>query len=632
MTTVTSVDPDAGAPKTYSISGGADALKFSINAVTGALRFVAAPNFEAPTDAGGNNVYDVIVRVSDGTLADTQSIAVRVINTGGVTINGSAGNDVVDVASTVAGQPLPTREDDTINGLGGNDRLFGIDGNDIINGGLGNDVLKGGLGRDTLDGGVGSDVADYSDKMAGVVVALNAAANAIVRVGGVVEDTIRNIESLIGGAAGDVLIGNGLANLLNGGGGADLLRGLGGNDVYVIDNAGDVADESAAASNGIDVVQSSVSFSLADSVHARGSIENLTLIGTADINGTGNGLANIITGNSGNNILSGGAGDDIMRGGAGNDTYVVNSPGDRVDEQLNGGAGIDTVRSSIGFSLAVSAQVLGAVENLVLANVVTALAATGNGLANVLTGNSFANVLDGGGGADTMRGGAGNDVYVVNRRARRRRRAEQWRRRRVRHGALVDQLQPGRLGGAAGGRREPGADRQRRHQRHRQRAAQHHHPATAPPMCWTADWAATICRAGSATMSSSSARPSDAATNRDSIGDFANAAGNNDSFRLDEAIFTSLGARRARPAVLPQRRGRRRRQRLHRLRQGQRRAELRRRRQRRRPGRAVRHAAQQAAADGQRFQRDLRASRRRRNEGMAGAAMRSDAAPASPAA
>src|SRR6185369_4251304 len=133
------------------------------------------------------------------------------------------------------------------------------------------------------------------------------------------EDTIRNIESLTGGAVGDSLVGNGLANALNGGGGADLLRGLGGNDVYVIDNAGDVADESAAGSNGIDTVQSSVSFSLADSVHARGSIERLTLIGTADVNATGNGLANIITGNIGNNILSGGAGDDIMRGGAGND-------------------------------------------------------------------------------------------------------------------------------------------------------------------------------------------------------------------------------------------------------------------------------------------------------------------------
>ena len=473
-------------------------------------------------------------------LADTQSIAVKVLNTFGVTINGSAGNDVVDVASTVAGQPLPTREDDTINGLGGNDRLFGIDGNDIINGGLGNDVLKGGLGKDTLDGGVGSDVADFSDKLASVVVALNALGNASVRVGGVVEDTIRNIESLTGGAAGDSLVGNGLANVLNGGGGADLLRGLGGNDVYVIDNAGDVADESAAGSNGIDTVQSSVSFSLADSVHARGSIERLTLIGTADVNATGNGLANIITGNIGNNILSGGAGDDIMRGGAGNDTYIVNSPGDRVDEQLNGGAGIDTVRSSIGFSLAVSAQVLGAVENLVLANVVTALAATGNGLANILTGNSFANVLDGGGGADTMRGGAGNDVYVVNHAL-----------------DVVDELSNGGAGafdmvrssisfslvGSAtvlgavenltliGGGAISGTGNDLRN-------------------TIIGNGAANVLDGGLGSDSLHGGLGNDifvfdtalnSATNRDSIGDFANAAGNNDSFGLDNAIFTSLG-------------------------------------------------------------------------------------------
>ena len=48
--------PDAGATQTYSIVGGADAAKFTINASTGALSFVTAPNFEAPTDAGGNNV------------------------------------------------------------------------------------------------------------------------------------------------------------------------------------------------------------------------------------------------------------------------------------------------------------------------------------------------------------------------------------------------------------------------------------------------------------------------------------------------------------------------------------------------------------------------------------------------
>ena len=42
------------------------------------LSFLAAPNFEAPTDAGANNVYDVTVQVSDGTLTDTQAIAVTV--------------------------------------------------------------------------------------------------------------------------------------------------------------------------------------------------------------------------------------------------------------------------------------------------------------------------------------------------------------------------------------------------------------------------------------------------------------------------------------------------------------------------------------------------------------------------
>jgi hypothetical protein len=79
VTSVTSTDPE-NTTRTYSISGGADAAKFSINASTGALSFASAPNFESPTDAGANNVYDVIVRASDGTLADTQAIAVTVAN------------------------------------------------------------------------------------------------------------------------------------------------------------------------------------------------------------------------------------------------------------------------------------------------------------------------------------------------------------------------------------------------------------------------------------------------------------------------------------------------------------------------------------------------------------------------
>ena len=65
VTTVSASDPDAGAVLSYALVGGADQSKFTIDA-SGVLAFVAAPDFEAPGDAGGDNVYDVAVQVSDG--------------------------------------------------------------------------------------------------------------------------------------------------------------------------------------------------------------------------------------------------------------------------------------------------------------------------------------------------------------------------------------------------------------------------------------------------------------------------------------------------------------------------------------------------------------------------------------
>jgi Repeat of unknown function (DUF5648) len=79
VTTVTATETGVGQTLSYSIIGGADASKFAIGASTGALSFVTAPNFEAPTDTGGNNVYDVTVKASDGHGGiDTQAIAVTV--------------------------------------------------------------------------------------------------------------------------------------------------------------------------------------------------------------------------------------------------------------------------------------------------------------------------------------------------------------------------------------------------------------------------------------------------------------------------------------------------------------------------------------------------------------------------
>lgn len=80
QTTIGSVTYPAST-KTFSISGGVDAAKFTINSTTGALTFITAPNYENPTDIGLNNVYDVVVTLTDSQgTTDTQSIAVTVTN------------------------------------------------------------------------------------------------------------------------------------------------------------------------------------------------------------------------------------------------------------------------------------------------------------------------------------------------------------------------------------------------------------------------------------------------------------------------------------------------------------------------------------------------------------------------
>ncbi|WP_457296828.1 VCBS domain-containing protein [Pseudomonas chlororaphis] len=107
VTTVAATDVDLPAQTlSYSIVGGADAAKFSIVSGTGALSFISAPNFEAPADSGTNNVYDVIVRASDGTLFDDQAIAVTVTgvndNSPVITSNGGGTTASVNVAENTA--------------------------------------------------------------------------------------------------------------------------------------------------------------------------------------------------------------------------------------------------------------------------------------------------------------------------------------------------------------------------------------------------------------------------------------------------------------------------------------------------------------------------------------------------
>ncbi len=77
--TVVATDTD-GDSLTFTISGGADASTVSIGSTSGVLTFNAAPDYESPTDANSDNVYNVTVRVGDGSAFDARDLVITVTN------------------------------------------------------------------------------------------------------------------------------------------------------------------------------------------------------------------------------------------------------------------------------------------------------------------------------------------------------------------------------------------------------------------------------------------------------------------------------------------------------------------------------------------------------------------------
>lgn len=290
-----------------------------------------------------------------------------------------------------------------LEGLDGDDVLQGNDGDDTLVGGAGNDLLDGGRGIDQSIGGAGDDTY-----------AVDAEGDVIVELIGEGFDVVNasssytlseNIEKLVlvegsgawrgtGNSGDNTILGNTASNRLDGGAGADVLAGGLGDDTYVVDNVGDQVVE--AAGEGVDTVESSIDYVLG------ATLENLTLLGTANLDGTGNDQDNVLVGNAGNNRLEGGQGADSLYGGLGDDYFIEESSGDWVYE--NADEGLDTVERRYETNLVLKDNV----ENLILADGV----ATGNGndLDNLITGNSGDNTLGGWDGDDTLQGLDGNDA------------------------------------------------------------------------------------------------------------------------------------------------------------------------------------------------------------------------------
>jgi Ca2+-binding RTX toxin-like protein len=330
--------------------------------------------------------------------------------------------------------------DDNIHGDGGNDELYGEGGNDFIAGGEGDDLI---------DGGADRDIVNYAEALDSVVVDLAAGTGS----GADGNDTLVNIEDILGSNYNDLLIGDDNANMIIGNGGNDDIYGAGGDD-NLIGEAGDdflqgddgsdhllggAGDDYMVGGDGTDTANyyaatGSVTVDL-DAGTATGADGNDTLFNIENILGSLD-YGDVLSGDDGDNHIDGLGGNDTIRGFGGSDTV---DGGDGADF-LNGGFGDDYIYGGDGRDRAAyytaNAAFGGVTVSLLLQGQWQNTGAQGNDFLTgieAVSGTPFADTLTGDAGDnwlwgsaatispgnisatnnDTLDGGDGNDLLTV---------------------------------------------------------------------------------------------------------------------------------------------------------------------------------------------------------------------------
>ncbi|MDR6663754.1 T1SS-143 domain-containing protein, partial [Tardiphaga robiniae] len=332
VTTVHATDVDS-ALITYSISGGDDAGKFHIDAQSGALTFNTAPDYENSQDLNHDNIYQVIVSASDGSLTATQTINVTVTDVNEVPPL-TAVNDVIYTNSTgqiaVFGESLLWNDQAAQHGVLSiaNGQGAGVNYNSIT------DALKFTQPSSGHDRTFEYHLTDGAASSTGDVTVHYTASFTPTSGNDFFISTSGNGDTLHLGDGNDVMFGSGSAS--------STIYGDGGNDLIV--GGSGVNTNNLYGGSGDDVIYTGTGGNQnvwgddgADTIYGSDSAGHVELHGGTgdDVIHSGKQYGTLIYGDDGNDLIYGVGVSAEIRGGSGNDTFAFDHVGWNADKVLD---------------------------------------------------------------------------------------------------------------------------------------------------------------------------------------------------------------------------------------------------------------------------------------------------------